>query len=143
MTDHTKQSELAEIVARIYELERTKQIEPWKEHWAEDALVVFPLETEPGSRDVVGKQAITEWTAAKFVERERSELDIRIEPLADGRRVLAHVHVTLFFQNGTTIGGPILVIWTFNEDKQVILMEEYVNDATWPSNYKELAVAVG
>ncbi|MEW1811964.1 nuclear transport factor 2 family protein [Pseudarthrobacter phenanthrenivorans] len=141
MTNEARYSQLTDTVARIYELERTKQLEPWKELWADDARVVFPLDVVPGSRDVIGKQAITDWTAAKFIERTKTELEIRLAPMADGRRVLAHVHVTLFFENGTTIGGPILVVWTFNEEGKVLLMEEYVNDATWPSNYKDLAVA--
>ncbi|WP_415854157.1 nuclear transport factor 2 family protein [Sinomonas sp. G460-2] len=127
-------------VAALYEYERTQQIEPWAALWADNASVVFPIDSEPGSRTVEGKGAIVPWTAKKFEERARTDIDVRLEAVAGAPRVIAHVDVFLHFENGLGMGGPLVMIFTFNDDGKVALMEEYVNDAYFPKNYKDLAV---
>ncbi len=132
-------AELVEKIESLYEYERTKQIEPWADLWDATARVTFPLDATPGQRDVIGKDAIVAWTAKKFVERERSEIETRIEALLLDRRVLVNMNVMLHFVNGTEIGGPIVIIFTFNDEGRITLMEEYVNEAIFPIHYKELA----
>jgi hypothetical protein len=55
--------------------------------------------------------------------------------LAGQRQAAYHLH----FANGTVIGGPLLVPFTFNDAGLVTLMEEFVNEAQWPTNYKDKA----
>jgi hypothetical protein len=132
-------TELVEKIENLYNYERTKQIEPWAALWAENAKVVFPHDVVTGQRDVTGKAAIVEWTAKKFVERARTDIETRIEAMALEPRVLVTMNVMLHFANGLSIGGPLLVIFTFNEQGLISLMEEYVNDSHFPINYKEKA----
>src|SRR5690242_8845258 len=124
-----KPEELAEKIRSMYRYELSKQIEPWAALWAEDSRVTFPHDVKPGARDVIGKKAIVEWTARKFVDRASSEIDARVEPLATGNRVFASVHVVLNFANGTTMSGPLIMMFTFNDDGQIVHAEEYVNEA--------------
>lgn len=131
--------DFAGLVEKLYHYERTKEIAPWADLWAPDARVTFPADLVPGQRDVIGKETIVAWTAQKFVERDHTDIDARIEPMARGNRVLVHLNVMLHFANGTKIGGPLMVIFTFNDAGQITLMEEYVNEAQWPINYKEKA----
>ncbi|WP_415854164.1 nuclear transport factor 2 family protein [Sinomonas sp. G460-2] len=126
-------------IAAMYDYERTQQIEPWADLWADDARVTFPLDSEPGSRTVEGKEAIVPWTRNKFVERASTDIDARLEAVAGAPRVIAHLDVFLHFENGLGIGGPLVAIFTFDEDGKVVLMEEYVNDAYFPKHYKDLA----
>ncbi|MEW1811943.1 hypothetical protein AB0284_14695 [Pseudarthrobacter phenanthrenivorans] len=126
-------------IAAMYDYERTQEIEPWADLWADNARVLFPIDSEPGSRTVEGKENIVPWNAKKFEERSSTDIDVRLEAVAGAPRVIAHLNVFLHFENGLGIGGPLVAIFTFDEAGKVVLMEEYVNDAYFPKNYKELA----
>lgn len=130
---------LLEKIERMLHLERVKQIDEWAALWADNAKVRFPIEAEPGRRNIDGKQAIVSWTAAKFVERASTDIDVLLEAVAGSRRVIAHMNVLLHFANGLSIGGPLVCIYTFNENGLIELMEEYVNDVIFPPHYKDLA----
>lgn len=140
MSDPTP-AELVEKVERMYELERKgEDIEAWAEYWADDAVLSFPLDLDPTERELRGKDAIVAVTAQKFIDRTWTDIDARVEGLAEGRKVLARLNVVLHFANGTSIAGALLMVFTFNEAGQIVLAEEYVNEAMWPKNYKDNAV---
>lgn len=143
MTATLKPEELAAKIRSMYHYELTKQIEPWAALWDNNARVTFPHDVNPKARDVIGKDAIVAWTAKKFVERASSEIDAKVEAMAGGNRVFASLHVVLNFANGTTMSGPLIMIFNFNDAGLIVHAEEYVNEAMWPSNYKELAKPAG
>jgi len=123
----------------MYQYERDQQIGPWADLWGDGASVRFPIDSQPGTRSIDGKDEIVQWTANKFVERSSTDIDARLEAIAGAPRVIAHVDVFLHFENGLGMGGPILVIFTFDDAGKVVLMEEYVNDMVFGANYKEQA----
>jgi len=131
--------ELMGKVVAMHDYERRKISDAWADLWADDAVVCFPIEIDPGSRKWVGKEAIVAWNAQKYIERAWTDIDARVEAIAGTRRVVAHVDVVLHLSNGLSIAGPLLIIFTFDEDKKIVLMEEYVNDAHWPVHYLDLA----
>lgn len=131
----------ADKVRRLYEYERTKNLEDWAALWADDAVVRFVLDVVPGKRDVYGKEAIVAWTAAKFVDRASSTIDDQIETIVGGLRVVVRLGVDLVFNDGAVASGPFLVIFTFNSDGLIVLMEEYVNELTFPVDYRARATA--
>jgi len=67
-------------------------------------------------------------TAQKFVDRERTRLDVRIERMADGRRVVAHLQATIHFAAGPVWEVPLLIIFTFDDAGLITTMEEYLNE---------------
>jgi ketosteroid isomerase-like protein len=141
MTEPTP-AELVQKIEEVYELERKgEDIEAWAEYWADDAVLSFPHDLDPTERELRGKEAIVAVTAQKFVDREWTDIDARVEGLAEGRKVLARLHVVLHFANGTAMSGALVMVFTFNEDQKIVLAEEYVNEAMWPKNYKDNAVA--
>ena len=132
-------AELVKKIEHLYKCEREKDLDGWAALWAEDSLVTFPIDVNPGERDVRGKDSIVAWTGQKFIDREWTDIDARLEGMAEGGRVLAHLNVMLHFADGTAIGGSVLCIFTFDDSGRISLMEEYVNEATWPKNYKDFA----
>jgi len=130
-----------EKILRLYEYERTKNLADWADLWADDARVTFTLDVVPGQRDYIGKDAIVAWTAQKFVDRADTRIDHRIETIVGGRRVIAHLDVEMVFNDGVVVSGPLLIIFTFNDEGLIELMEEYVNEVVFPIDYKEKAAA--
>lgn len=126
-------------IAAMYQYERDKDIDAWADLWAEDASVRFPWDLDPSARTFVGKDAIVKWTADKFVDRASSEINANLEATAGAPKVIAHLNVLLHFADGHAIGGPLLIIFTFNGAGKVVLMEEFVSHAYFPPNYRELA----
>lgn len=138
-TNRAELQKLLDTVAALFQAERTKDLQTWGDQWATDARVTFPLDKNPGERAIEGKEAIVAWTAQKFLDRAHTGIDALIEALDSGNRVIAHSNVSLRFTNGSQIAGPLVMAFTFDADGKVLLMEEYVNEAIFPTNYKELA----
>lgn len=134
-------SDAEDKIRRLYEYERTKNLEEWAALWADDAKVTFNLDVVPGQRDFIGKAAIVAWTAKKFVDRATTRIDHRLETIVGGRRVVAHLDVEMVFNDGVVVAGPLLIFFTFNEEGKIVLMEEYVNELVFPIDYKEKAAA--
>ena len=78
---------------------------------------------------------------AQFLDRADSRIDHRLERIVGGQRVIAHLDVELVFNDGVVVRGPLLIIFTFNSEGLIVLMEEYVNEAVFPIDYKERAAA--
>src|SRR5215218_10284249 len=114
-TTPTTGRDLVATVERLYDLEQRKQLDEWAALWADDAEVLFPLSTEPEKHEIHGKEALVALTAQKFIDRERVELGVRVEPMADGRRVLAHLDATITFAAGPVWHVPLLIILTFDD----------------------------
>jgi ketosteroid isomerase-like protein len=132
-THATTGRDLVATVQRFYDLEQRKQLDEWAALWADDAEVRFPLTTEPEKHEIHGKEALVAATAQKFIDRERVELGVRVEPMADGRRVVAHLDATITFAAGPVWHVPLLIILTFNEEGLITTMEEYLNEASLPA----------
>ena len=120
--------DLVATVERFYELECAKRLDEWAALWAEDCHVLFPLTTRPERHEIHGKEALVAATAQKFVDRERTRLDVRIERMADGRRVVAHLQATIHFAAGPVWEVPLLIIFTFDDAGLITTMEEYLNE---------------
>lgn len=131
--------ELMGKIVTLHDYERRKVSDEWADLWADNAVVSFPIEVDPGSRKWVGKDAIVAWNSQKYVDRAWTDIESRVEAIAGTRRVVAHVDVVLHLADGRAIAGPLLIFFTFDEDNKIVLMEEYVNDAHWPVHYLDLA----
>lgn len=128
-------------ILRLYEYERTKNLEAWAALWADDAKVTFNLDVVSGQRDFIGKESIVAWTAKKFDDRATTRIDHRLETIVGGRRIVAHLDVEMVFNDGVVVAGPLLIFFTFNAEGKIVLMEEYVNELVFPIDYKEKAAA--
>ncbi|WP_409329109.1 nuclear transport factor 2 family protein [Trujillonella humicola] len=127
-TSTTAGHDLVTTIERLYDLEQRKQLEEWSALWADDAEVLFPLSTEKEKHEIFGKEELVARTAQKFIDRERTELDVRVEAMADGRRVVSHLDATIRFATGKVLSIPLLIIFTFNDAGLIRRMEEYVNE---------------
>jgi ketosteroid isomerase-like protein len=126
-------SELAARAESLYRRESEKDLEGWAALWAEDAVVSFPHDPARPANETRGKQALVDSMRQKMLDRPEVHLDVRTEPLADGRRVLAHIEARLTFATGVRVRGPLLCILTFDEDGLISAVEEYfVNESFVP-----------
>jgi ketosteroid isomerase-like protein len=118
-------TDLVERTHALFRFDMDRNLEAWASLWADDAVVTFPHDPARPSNDTHGKAAQVEAMRQKMIERERVELDVRTEPLADGRRVLAHIDVRISFVDGRQVRGPMLSILTFDETGLISAVEEY------------------
>ena len=119
----------AESIRTMYDLERRQQLDEWAALWAEHCVVSFPFATDPASMRVEGKDTLVAWTAEKFRDRDKVEIEVEVAPFADGRRVMSQLHARIHFATGDVLALPILCLFTFDEAGLILTMEEYVNEA--------------
>lgn len=90
-----EQARNAETVRRLYECERSADLEGWIRLWHPDGRQTFPW--GDGSNDVIGIDALRASTAHKFATRTQVVIDDRIFPMADPRWVFAVTTVSIHF----------------------------------------------
>ena len=118
-----------EAVERLYDLEQRQQLDEWSALWAENVVVSFPLAVDPETSRIRGKSNLVELTRRKFEDRDKVVIDLRVESLADERRVLAHLDATIDFASGERLELPLLCLFTFDQDGLIAAMDEYLNEA--------------
>lgn len=116
-------------VRQLYDLEQRQDLDVWARLWTETAVVTFPLAVDPAGSAVVGRDALVELTRQKFADRERVSIALRVEPMRDERRVLAHLDAAIDFASGEHLDLALLCLFTFAEDGRIAALDEYVNQA--------------
>jgi hypothetical protein len=121
--------DITQLVKRLYDLEVKRDLEAWMDMWDDSFVITFPFATDPTRVPITGKDNLRRGQIAKFEERSKIELGVKVSPLAHPLKALAILDVHHTLSAGGTRSLPVLCLIEFNSSGRIVAMEEYFNEA--------------
>jgi hypothetical protein len=117
-----------QTVTNFYDSERTRDLLKWESFWHEGGRQRLWLSSYP--EPVVGRSTLVQLTRRKFEVRPPYGMELRVEPLADPKRVLARLRLIL--DNSVVPKLDLWCMFHFDADGLITELEEIFDASAGP-----------